>query len=177
MNIILCGLPMSGKSSIGKKLSKKLGLFFIDIDQEIEKEYQRLTKTAYTCRQIFMNEGEEFFRLLEKKQIALLLGITNSVVALGGGGLKDQDNIDVLEKVGIIVYLKATPEILWPRVEKRGLPAYVHREDPQKAFYALAKERLPSYEAAANVTIDTNHLTEKEVINCIVNHRRILHGK
>ena len=90
--IILCGLPMSGKTTIGKLLAEKLNWDFLDTDQMIEKAYYQETKQNLTCREIFKKKGEGFFRSLEKEQITTLANYKNVIVALGGGSLIDEEN-------------------------------------------------------------------------------------
>ena len=79
-NIVLIGMMGSGKSSIGKILSKKLNLEFIDIDSKIEE------KENMTISQIFETKGEEYFRKLEEIISINNLKLQNKVISLGGGG-------------------------------------------------------------------------------------------
>ena len=80
-NIVLIGMMGSGKSSIGKILSKKLSLNFIDIDKKIE-EFEKLTVS-----EIFKKNGENYFRKIEEKISLKSLKAENSIISLGGGGL------------------------------------------------------------------------------------------
>src|SRR5262245_26508820 len=73
-NIILCGLPASGKSTIGKMVAEAMEREFIDTDQLIEAAYTAKTGKQATCRQICHNHGEKYFRQLEDQQIAALKG-------------------------------------------------------------------------------------------------------
>ncbi|MGL4348359.1 MAG: shikimate kinase [Chlamydiales bacterium] len=85
MNIILFGLPRSGKTTIGQKLAVNLSLSFIDTDRIIEKLYQKRFKSPYSCREIYQKFGEKKFRILESEAIFSLQNQSNTVIALGGG--------------------------------------------------------------------------------------------
>ena len=106
MTLILSGLPMSGKTTIGKLLAEKLQLPFLDTDRLIEESYVAMTGMNCSCRQIFFEKGEPFFRDLEKEQIKALQGDHARVIALGGGVLIDPDNVRTLQSIGRIFYLK-----------------------------------------------------------------------
>lgn len=171
MNIILCGLPKCGKTTIGKRLAEKLEWNFIDTDQLIEKCYTDATGKKKNCRQIFLQEGEERFRELEKVQIAHLNSSKNSVISLGGGALNHPENIKSLRITGEIVYLKAPVATLWDRIKKDTIPAFLTTVDPEKEFYWLAEKRMIIYEATATMTIDTNYLNVQEIVNLLVEFR------
>lgn len=177
MNIILCGLPMSGKTTIGKMLAERLKWVFIDTDRYIEKAYFLKTGKDSSCRQIYLEEGEKAFRELEKEQIAALQAMHGQIIALGGGSFGDPENIKAIESLGYIVYLKTALPVLWKRVKWKGVPAYLDVQDPEKAFYTLAEKRMLLYEKAANAIIETGQLTKKEIVEAILTHRNSKHGK
>jgi shikimate kinase len=154
VNIVLCGLPKSGKTSIGRMLADQLRWNFIDTDRLIERAYPK-----GSCREIFLKEGEPFFRRLEKEQIRSLKGSSQSVIALGGGSLNDPENRKTVKAFGDLIYLKVQPEIIWERM--RELPAYL---SSQKAFYDLAKERMPTYEKAAHFIMETDQCSCQEIV-------------
>lgn len=162
MNIILCGLPMSGKTTIGKLLAEKLEWNFVDTDRLIENAYG-----AKTCRQIFLDEGEKVFREIEKQQIDSLKESQKSVIAVGGGSLNDPDNVRMLQSIGQFVYLRTPVHVLWERIRSRGIPAYLDPSDPEKALYVIAEKRVPIYEAAANSIIETDGLNEQQIVNAL----------
>jgi len=167
MNIILCGLPMSGKTTIGKLLADKLKWHFADTDRLIENGYAAKTGKELSCRQIFVEEGDLFFRQLEKQQIASLKGLSGNIIAVGGGSLCNEENIRMLQLAGDLVYLKAPVKKLWERIQWRGVPAYLDPRDPEKAFLELAEKRMPLYEAAAKHIVETDGLSEEGVVATI----------
>lgn len=167
MSIILCGLPMCGKTTIGRALAQHLNWNFVDTDELIEHAYHIQTHQKYSCRQIFVIEREARFRELEKEQITTLNGLHQAVISIGGGALGDQANINVLKKVGRFIYLNPPIEEIWKRVGERGIPAYLDKQHAEQDFYALVKKRTPLYESVADEVINTAGLTIQEVIGAI----------
>lgn len=98
-NIVLIGMPMSGKTTIGKALAKSLNKKFIDLDEEIEKVSNMSTP------EIFSTYGEDYFRKLEKDITLQYSKETNLVISTGGGIIKNYDNILNLKANGILVHL------------------------------------------------------------------------
>lgn len=178
MNIILCGLQMSGKTTIGKMLADKLNRPFMDTDCLIEEAYARTTGTLSSCREICLQHGEVFFRQLEKQHIASLNDQQNSIISLGGGSLCDSDNVDMLKLLGYMIYLKSPLSVIWKRIlQRNSLPFYLDPHDPEKSFYAIAKTRLSIYEKHAHDSIETHHLNAQEIVTILLNHRMIQYGQ
>lgn len=171
MNIILCGLPMSGKSTIGSYLAARLGVPFIETDQMIEVACGE----ALSCRQICQQKGEPYFRSLEREQISSLAGIKGVVVSLGGGSLVDEANTQQILKLGTLVYLKTDPELLWNRTAVCGIPSYLNSSNPRQSFMVMAQERMAIFEAAANLIVDVHHGNIEGIINQIIGKAN--HGK
>ena len=167
---------MSGKTTIGKLLKEKLSWEFIDTDLLIEKAYFTKVGEEKSCRQIFLEEGEFFFRELEKEQVASLKEVKKSIISIGGGTLNDLANTSQLQMIGDLFYLKAEVELLWKRIECFGIPAYLDLRDPKKAFYEMAEKRMPLYEEASFSVIETTHLSQLEVVDAILESRKIGYG-
>lgn len=159
MNIILCGMPKSGKTSIGKKLARALGWSFIDTDQMIVGSF------GSSCRELFLQHGESGFRKMESQQIAALRDIQKTVISIGGGALLDPLNASHLQSLGLIVHLKVPLNILWGRNKINGVPAFAASLED---FKKLEENRLPIYERYATTHIDAYKLTTKEVIKTIM---------
>lgn len=177
MNLILCGLHLSGKTTIGKMLAHQMECHFIDTDHLIESAYAEAHQKKYTCRQICIHEGESAFRELEKQQIGTLNEVKNSVIALGGGSLRDESTIQKLKMIGWIVYLKTPSKIIWERILMNGIPSYLDSKNPEKAFYEVIEKRLPLYEKASDMMIETNGLTKEEIRDLILKKRRGMDGQ
>ena len=174
MTLILCGLPMCGKTTIGKRLADTLKWPFIDTDQLIETAYKTKTKKLKSCREIYLDKGELFFREYEKKQIISLKGLEKSVVALGGGSLNDPENVQYLQSLGLLIYLKTEPSLIWERLKENGIPSFLDQNDPENSFYALAEKREAIYEQSAKVIIETGLLSENELVKTLI--KETIHG-
>lgn len=172
MNIILCGLPKCGKTTVGKKLAETLKWEFIDTDRLIELGYLKNTNKNYSCREIHKMEGEKSFRLIEQQQISSLNAVTNSVIALGGGSLIDPKNRAVVKDIGITIYLKASQDIIWKRINDNGLPSFLDSNNPQEAFDKLVSERIPLYKSSAQWIIDTGELSVEKIIGAILDMKQ-----
>jgi len=112
MRIYLIGYMGCGKSTLGRKLAKRLGMQFIDMDHYIEERNYK------TIPQIFAEEGEAEFRKKERKALEELSEFTDIVIATGGGAPCFFDNIDVMNNTGETIFLNIDPKILADRLLK-----------------------------------------------------------
>ena len=160
-NIIFCGLPASGKTSIGKLIAQKMLREHIDTDDLIVKDYK--STSIFNCKQIYLKEGEEFFRRKEREQILTLLNKEKCVISIGGGSLSSFDNDKTLKKIGYLVYLKTDLTLLWQRLQSRGLPSYLNAQSPQTDFEIKMQTRQKKLETSADLIIDTTHLNLQEI--------------
>ena len=139
-NIVLIGMPSSGKSTIGKLIAGKKNRDFFDSDTEIT------AKTGLSPREIIEQYGEAHFRNTEKEVIKELSKKSGAVIATGGGAILDGANVDALKRNGIIVFLNRPLEKLMPTPDR-----------PLSADFAalerLYKFRLPIYKAAMDIEI------------------------
>ncbi|MFW5822309.1 MAG: shikimate kinase [Tangfeifania sp.] len=112
MRIYLIGYMGCGKTTLGKRLSKHMGLQFIDMDHYIEK------RNCKTVPQLFKEFGELGFRQRERKALEELAEFTDIVIATGGGAPCFFDNIDLMNRTGKTIYLNIHPKILASRLLK-----------------------------------------------------------
>ena len=161
MNLILCGLPASGKTTVGKIIATHLNWIHVDLDQLIIENYSN--PTVSTCRQICLNEGETYFRFLENQQIAKLMPLKNSIISVGGGSLSHFDNDKCLKKIGCLVYLKADISILWNRVKERGGLSFITSSNPQKEFTQIMQHRQIKLDLIADLTVEIKDLNCEEI--------------
>lgn len=131
MNIYLMGYMGSGKSTVGKKLSKALGLDFVDLDQQIESRINQ------SIAQYFQDHGADSFRELEKEELSKTFNLSNTVIALGGGTPCFFDNLELINKKGRSVYLKLSATSLTMRLE--------NAKTPRPLIQGLASEELFEY--------------------------------
>lgn len=153
-NIVLTGMPGSGKTTLGTLLAARLGRPFYDTDAEI------VQRAGMPVTDIFKTRGEAYFRDLETAVIRELSALSGAVVATGGGAVLRPENIDALKQNGTVVFLDRPPEALLP------MPDRPLADDAEKLL-ALYAARYPVYSAAADVTVPVRG-TPEETANRIL---------
>lgn len=167
MKIVLIGFMGSGKSSVGKLLSKKLDMEFVEMDQLILKDSNR-----ESIREIFKKDGENKFRELEKKVAESLANKKNAVISTGGGVVINEINIDNLKKAGVIIYLETNFDKVKERLE--GVNDRPLFQDKEGAVL-LYKKRQPLYNEFAQVTIRTDGFKIEQVVDEIIKNLELIH--
>lgn len=124
-NIVLTGMPGSGKSTIGKLISEETGMTFIDTDEEIVKREKK------SIPEIFAESGEQGFRKLEAEVIANVSSIQNAVISTGGGAILNQANIDMLKENGRIYFIDRKLEDIAATSDR---PLSSNRTDLEKRY-------------------------------------------
>jgi len=152
-NIILIGAMGVGKSTVGKRLAKKLAIDFYDSDQEI------VNKTGVDIATIFEYEGEQGFRDREEKTIQELCQFEDMVLATGGGAVLSAKNRALLAKAGIVFYLKASLETILNRAKNENTRPLLKTSNKRKTISELLAVRTPLYESIAHHTIITDRHT------------------
>src|ERR1700690_3056206 len=122
--IVLIGMMGAGKTSVGKRLAQKLGLVFVDADDEIEAGAQM------TIPEIFERFGEPYFRDGERRVIARLLDDGPKVLATGGGSFMNAATREKIASTGVSIWLKPDFDVLLRRVRKRSNPPLLQTFDP-----------------------------------------------
>ncbi|MDI6703818.1 MAG: shikimate kinase [bacterium] len=162
-NIVLIGFMGAGKTKVGTRLAEKLGMGFVDIDDLIE------TKAGMKISQIFSEFGESYFRDLERKEVEHVSNLTNYVISPGGGAILNKDNMDALRKNGILIYLKASAEVIFERTCHTSHRPLLENVSPYEQIKKLLRYRAPFYEAS-DYTIDTSNLNIEEVVTKIIEY-------
>lgn len=153
-NIILTGFMGSGKTSVGRKLSRRLERRFIDIDVEIERH------EGMSIKDIFERFSESYFRQVESKVTKEASKLQNAVIATGGGSLLDQDSYQCLNHSGTIIWLKADLKTLIDRIGNKGdRPLLSNPDNAETLFF----HRSLIYEKS-DIIIDTTTLTITEIV-------------
>lgn len=159
-NIVFLGMMGSGKTTVGKLISKKLNIDFFDIDQEIEN------KTKQSIRDIFEKKGEIFFRKLEEKITLAILRKNQGVISLGGGAFLNRNiQKEVLEN-HLSVWLKWDDITLIKRIKnskKRPVVTKLNEDELKK----LIKERSKTY-SKSHLKIKCDNLSKQEIVNKII---------
>ena len=150
-NIILVGLMGSGKTTLGKQLSKTFNKDFIDTDYLIQQ------KTGVDITTIFELEGENGFRARETSLLKDLVLEENKVIATGGGMVLRSDNRELLKKIGKIFYLRASPNDLALRLKHDKSRPLIQNVDLLSKLKTLFEERDMIYRDLANFIIETKN--------------------
>lgn len=144
--VYLIGYMGSGKSTIGKKLSRKLGFGFIDLDGYVEEHYGK------SIPSIFEEEGEQRFRELEKKYLSEVSQLENVIISTGGGTPCFFGNMDMMNRSGVTIYLKMSVAALANRLEnartQRPLLTGLTREGLKDFIKEALQKREPFYNQA-----------------------------
>ena len=174
-NIVLTGYMASGKTTVGKYLAEKLGLTFIDTDEEIVRREGR------SINEIFADVGEEGFRKIETDILRSLASgecisdiaspDSGLVISCGGGIVLRKQNLPLLKKLGTVIYLKADEETTFNRVKNdssRPLLSSENQEELREKIRNMIKLRRPYYELTSDVKIDTGDMSVSEIAQEII---------
>jgi len=164
LNLILFGFKGCGKTHFGKLIAQKMHRQFIDTDDVLVQLFAKKTGQRLAPREIHAQIGEASFRALEKEAIRSLRELKEAVIALGGGAVLDPENVELLQKIGCLVYLCASPETLKKRIFKEKLPSFLDEKDPTGSFLEMVQERKPIYESIPAARIDVDVLDEACVL-------------
>ncbi len=159
-NIVFLGMMASGKTSIGKLISKRLGLEFFDIDDHIEKNL------GMKISKIFLEKGENFFRNFEEKMTLEILQKKKVVISLGGGAFLNKKVREEILNNHLSFWLNWNTKILINRIRKSSKrPAALNATVNELSN--LIKKRSNIYSKAL-YKVDCNNLTKNEIVNKIV---------
>src|SRR5262245_53112545 len=160
-SIVLVGLPGCGKSAIGRRLAPRLGLLFVDADEEIERA------AGKPIKEIFADHGEAYFRDGERRVIARLLASGPQVLATGGGALMSEETRQNVRQAGISVWVKADLPILVRRVSKRSNRPLFEGRDADVVMRDLMQARYPVY-ATADITVESRDVPHEVIVGEII---------
>jgi shikimate kinase len=165
-SVVLVGMMGAGKSTIGRRLSARLRLPFLDADIEIE------AAAAMSIPEIFETHGEPHFRDGEARVIARLLDSGPAVLATGGGAFMREETRSRIRRQAVSVWLKADADIIMRRVKRRADRPLLQTADPAATVGRLIDEREPIYQHA-DLTIWSRDVPHEKIVDeCI----HALHG-
>jgi shikimate kinase len=159
--LVMVGMMGAGKSSIGRRLASRLGLPFVDADNEIE------VAANASITEIFDRHGEEYFRDGERRVIRRLLDGEPKVLATGGGAFIEAETREAIRHDGISIWLQADRELILSRVKRRGNRPLLRSGDPAEIVDRLMGEREPVY-AQANIHIRSRDVAHDDVVEDIL---------
>jgi len=165
-NIVLIGYRATGKTTVGRLIAQRLGWMFVDTDVLIEQRAKK--KIA----EIVAQEGWQGFRRREKEIIAEVSAKKNMVIAVGGGAVINKENVKNLKQNGILIWLKANADTIAKRLaqdEKTASqrPSLTGKSVVEEIEEVLS-ERLPLYQQAADIEVDTERYSPEEIARLII---------
>ena len=166
MNLYLIGYRCTGKSSVGRILSDTLGWVFVDIDNELVAE------AGIPIEEIVASRGWKYFREREAQLLERLSQATKQVISTGGGVVTVEENIAKMRGSGKVVWLHASPATIAERMEAdidsaRQRPP-LHGYDSVAEIEEVFAERLPLYDEAMHLQVETDVLSPQEVAEHIL---------
>ncbi len=158
---VLIGLPGSGKSTIGRRLARSLGVELLDTDIAIEQ------KTGRDIPDIFANDGEKEFRRIEEEVIRDALATHDGVLSLGGGAITSPGVREALSG-HTVIYLEISASEGVRRTGGTTVRPLLEGGDREEKFRALMSARVPLYRRAATIRVNTNRRNPGAVVRYIV---------
>ncbi|OGN56617.1 MAG: hypothetical protein A3D96_05700 [Chlamydiae bacterium RIFCSPHIGHO2_12_FULL_44_59] len=164
MNLILFGYSGSGKTHFGRMLAQNMRRTFLDTDDLLLDLYKKEYGEEKTIREMYQALGKERFRELESRALHGLEKGKNLIIALGGGTILKPSNVQFLQSIGAMVFLKTSPQTLKKRIFAKGIPSFLDPLDPEGSFDQVLKERDPIYRSIPARVVDTDILDEAGVL-------------
>lgn len=163
-NIILVGYMGCGKTTVGESIAEATRYTFADTDEMIVAQQGR------SISDIFAQDGEPAFRDMETALLVKMLTEKNDtcVISTGGGMPVQKENRNLLRQLGTVVYLRAKPETVYERIKGDTTRPLLQCENPMERIREMIKSRNPAYEEAAELVIDVDDLTQREVAEQII---------
>ncbi len=170
--IFLIGYMGAGKTTLGVALAQELGMEFIDMDWYIEQRYHK------TVRELFVERGEDGFRMIEQHVLREIGEFENVIVATGGGAPCFYNNMDYMNQMGETVFLDVTTEVLFLRLReaKQTRPILMNKTDEQlKDFIHVAlQQRMPFYSQARHHFRADNLEDKTQITRSVAAFRKLL---
>jgi shikimate kinase len=151
----------TGKTAVGEILAKRLQREFVDMDALIEEREQR------SISRIFAEDGEQYFRAIERQLVRELANKQNMVIGTGGGAVLNPDNIRDFNRSGILICLNARPETILTRVQSQKHRPLLEDGEKAECIRSILEERKSVY-ASVPHQVDTDTLSRKEVTELIL---------
>jgi len=162
-NIVLIGMMGCGKTTTGLELSKKLSDYkYVDIDEQIEKSTQK------RISDIFLQKGENFFRLIETEKIKQLCNTNEKqIISTGGGAFEKEVNRNVLQNNGIVIYLKTSPNEIYERIKLETHRPLLRKNFNTENISKIIEQREKNYNKA-DIIILTDNKNPQEIAEEII---------
>jgi shikimate kinase len=162
-NVVFIGFMAVGKTSVAKEVARRLGKGYVSTDELI------VNKVNKSISKIFEENGERFFRELEKDAVKEASMMENVVIDCGGGVILHEENVKELKRSGIIFFLYATPETIFKRsLNELGVRPLLGKTFSLDNVKRLLEKRMPLYLDAADYIVDTTDCNVEAVAEKVV---------
>lgn len=159
--VVLVGLMGVGKSTVGRRLARRLGLPFVDSDAEIEDA------SGLSAAEVFERFGEKDYRDGERRLVARLVDGQVRVISTGGGVFVDPRTRELLKTRTITVWLDAPVEVLAARTKRRDTRPLLRTDNPKETLERIAEQERPAY-AEAHIHVRSSDGAHRDVVDAIV---------
>jgi chorismate synthase len=162
MKLIIAGPKGAGKSSLAKSLTRLSGLPVVETDRLVEQLHRERDSHFLTCREIFAEHGEAFFRALEREVTQMVREADWRFIVTGGSIMMDSDNRFALRSNGLIILVKAKPDVLWKRATANGVPPWLVGSDGRTSYEKEVALRCEVIEPFADIILDTTDTSPEQ---------------
>src|SRR5215467_3856273 len=152
-SIVLIGMMGAGKSAVGCCLQRRTGLALLDTDKIVSSKFRM------SIPEIFAKHGEDKFREAEAKALLALARPKQTIIVTGGGIVLREENVELLRRMGVIVWLDGNEDTLFARASRQRNRPLLQTKTPRKAFSQIFAARRSLYADIADVRVDTSMLT------------------
>jgi shikimate kinase len=170
-SIVLIGMMGAGKSSVGACLHRRTGLALHDTDEIVAANFRM------SIPEIFAKHGEKKFRESETEALRRMRTEEPTVIITGGGIVLRKENVEILKKQAVVVWLDGDEETLFARASRKQNRPLLQTKNPRKTFSQILTARRPLYANMADIRIDTSVLTDEEVAVAILAKLRRMNPK
>jgi shikimate kinase len=161
-SIVLIGMMGAGKSAVGRRLQQRTGLALLDTDQIVASKF------GMSIPEIFAEHGENKFREAETEALRAMAMPKETIIVTGGGIVLRQENVEILRRMGVVVWLDGNEETLFTRASRERNRPLLQTKNPRNAFSQIFDARRFLYAGIADVRVDTSMLTDEEIAIAIL---------
>ncbi len=161
----------AGKSSVGACLRRRTGLGLLDMDDIVASKF------GLSIPEIFAEHGEKKFREAETEVLRRVRTEEQTIIITGGGIVLRNENVEILKRLGVIVWLDGDEETLFTRASRKRNRPLLQTKNPRKTFSQILGARRPLYANIADIRVGTSVLTDEEVAVAILAKLRRMNAK
>ena len=170
-SIVLIGMMGAGKSSVGACLRRRTGLGLLDMDEIVASNF------GMSIPEVFAEHGEKKFREAETEALRRMRTEEQMIIITGGGIVLRKENVEILRRQAVIVWLDGDEETLFARASRKRNRPLLQTKNRRKTFSQILAARRPLYANIANIRVDTSVLTDEEIAVAILAKLRRMNPK